>query len=107
MPPRTEEPQDTPYPRLLKVHVDATDLDHHIFRVHETIPAAKAGPMTLLYPQWIPEHHAPTATLKTADGFVFKANGKTLRWMRDPVDVFAFHIVVPEGAASIEVDFDL
>ena len=107
MPPKTEAPQDTPYPGTLKEQVDATDLDRHIYRVHETIPVSKAGPMPLLYPQWLPGNHAPNGPLKTADGFVFKANGQTLRWMRDPVDVFAFHIDVPAGATSVDVDFDL
>ena len=107
MPPRTEAPQDVAYPGILKVNVDATDLDHHIYRIHETIPVSKAGPMTLLYPQWLPGNHAPNGPLKTADGFQFKANGQTLRWMRDPVDVFAFHIDVPAGATSVDVDFYL
>ena len=88
MPARTEAPQDTPYPGLLKVQVDATDTDRHIFRVHETIPVAKAGPM------------------KNVGGIVFSAGGKPIAWMRDPVDVFAFHIDVPAGATSIDVDFD-
>ncbi|MBS0333436.1 MAG: peptidase M61, partial [Proteobacteria bacterium] len=107
MPPKTEAPQDTPYPGVLKVQVDATDIDRHIYRIHETIPVSKAGPMTLLYPQWLPGNHAPNGPLKTASGFVFKAGGQTLRWMRDPVDVFAFHIDVPAGATSVDVDFDL
>jgi len=106
LPPRTEAPQDTPYPGLLKVQVDATDLDHHIFRVHETIPVAKAGPMTLLYPQWLPGNHGPSGPMKNVGGIVFRAGGKVIPWMRDPVDVFAFHIDVPAGATSIDVDFD-
>ena len=65
MPPKTEAPQDTPYPGVLKVTVDATDLDHHIYRVHETIPVAKPGPITLLYPQWLPGNHAPNGPLKS------------------------------------------
>jgi predicted metalloprotease with PDZ domain len=106
MPPRTEAPQDVAYPGLLKVQVDATDTDRHIFRVHETIPVAKAGPMTVLYPQWLPGNHAPNGPMKNIGGVVFRANGKVIPWMRDPVDVFAFHIDVPQGAASIDVDFD-
>jgi predicted metalloprotease with PDZ domain len=107
MPPKTEAPQDTPYPGLLKVQVDATDLDHHIFRVHETIPVAKAGPMTILYPQWLPGNHAPNGPLKNVGGIAFSADGKPITWFRDPVDVFAFHINVPAGATSIDLDFDL
>jgi predicted metalloprotease with PDZ domain len=107
MPPKTEAPQDTPYPGLLKVQVDATDLDHHIYRVHETIPVAEPGPMTLLYPQWLPGNHGPSGPMKNVGGIVFRANGKVVPWMRDPVDVYAFHIDVPQGATSIDLDFDL
>ena len=32
-------PQDVAYPGTLKISVDATDLAHRIFRVHEVIPA--------------------------------------------------------------------
>ncbi len=106
MPPKTEAPQDIAYPGLLKVQVDARDLEHHIFRVHETIPVAKAGPMTILYPQWLPGNHAPSGALKNVAGVSFRADGKVLTWMRDPVDVYAFHIDVPPGATSIDIDFD-
>ncbi|MFI4949420.1 MAG: M61 family metallopeptidase [Caulobacterales bacterium] len=107
MPPRTEAPQDAPYPGLLKVTVDATDTTRHIFRVHETIPVVKAGPMTILYPQWLPGNHAANGPMKNVGGEVFSVDGKPIRWMRDPVDVFAFHIDVPQGATSVDVDFDL
>ena len=42
-------PRDEPYPGTLRVEVDATDLDHKVFRVRETL-AAKPGPLTLLLP---------------------------------------------------------
>jgi predicted metalloprotease with PDZ domain len=106
MPPKTEAPQDTAYPGLLKVQVDATDLDRHIFSVHETIPVSKAGPMTILYPQWLPGNHAANGPMKSIGGVVFHANGKVVPWTRDPVDVFAFHVDVPAGATSIDIDFD-
>ena len=106
MPPRTEAPQDVAYPGLLKVQVDATDTDRHIFRVHETIPVAKAGPMTILYPQWLPGNHAANGPMKNIAGIAFSTGGKPITWMRDAVDVFAFHIDVPAGATSIDVDFD-
>ncbi|WP_414649255.1 M61 family metallopeptidase [Dyella sp.] len=97
--------QDTPYaPGTLKIHVDATDVAHRIFRVHETIPAA-AGPLTLLYPQWIPGHHSPTGPIDKFAGLTVKANGKTLEWTRDPLNVYAFHVNVPEGASAVDVDF--
>jgi predicted metalloprotease with PDZ domain len=107
MPAPTPAPQDVAYPAgALKLQVDATDTDHHIFRVRETIPVAQAGPLTLLYPQWLPGNHAPNGPMKNAAGFVFRANGQVIPWMRDPVDVFAFHLNVPQGATSVDVEFE-
>ncbi len=38
LPPAVPAPKDIPYPGVITLAVDATDLDRHIFRVHETIP---------------------------------------------------------------------
>lgn len=97
-------PQDVPYQGTLKIHVDATDVAHRIFRVHESIPA-QPGPLTLLYPQWIPGTHSPTGPISKLGGLVVKANGTVLPWTRDPMDVYAFHVDVPQGATGVEVDF--
>jgi predicted metalloprotease with PDZ domain len=97
-------PQNVPYLGTLKIHVDATDLAHRIFRVHETVPAA-AGPLTLLYPQWIPGNHSPTGPIDKMAGLVVKANGQLLPWTRDPLNVYAFHVDVPQGAGSVDVSF--
>lgn len=97
-------PVDTPYAGNIQLHVDATDLSHRIFNITEVIPA-KAGPLTLLYPSWIPGHHSPTGPIDKAAGFEFKANGKVLTWERDAGNVNAFHIDVPKGANKVEVSF--
>jgi hypothetical protein len=49
---------DTPYPGTLTLQVDATDLNHRIFRVKQTVPV-RAGPLTLFYPRWLPGNHGP------------------------------------------------
>ena len=97
-------PQDIPFDGVLKINVDATDIAHRVFRVHEVVPA-KAGPLTLLYPQWLPGNHSPTGSIDKLAGLVVKANGKVLPWKRDPLNVFAFHVDVPEGANSVDVEF--
>jgi predicted metalloprotease with PDZ domain len=84
--------------------VDATDVAHRIFRVHEVIPA-QPGPLTLLYPQWLPGNHSPTGPIDKLAGLVVTANGKTLPWKRDTLNVYAFHVDVPAGASSVEVAF--
>ncbi len=97
--------RDLPYPGTMILKVDATDLDQNIFQVSQTIPVAKAGPITLLFPAWLPGNHAPRGQIEKVAGLTIKAGGKTLIWKRDPVDVFAFHIDVPAGTRSLDVDF--
>jgi predicted metalloprotease with PDZ domain len=98
-------PQDVPYQGTLKINVDATDVAHRVFRVHETVPVAAAGPLTLLYPQWLPGNHSPTGPIDKMAGLVVKANGQVLPWTRDPLNVYAFHVDVPQGAGSVDVEF--
>jgi predicted metalloprotease with PDZ domain len=105
-PPPVPSPQNVPYaPGTLKIDVDATDVTHRIFRVHETIPVA-AGPLTLLYPQWIPGNHSPTGPIDKVAGLVVKASGQVLTWTRDQYNVYAFHIDIPQGVSSIDVSFE-
>ncbi|MGN6327771.1 MAG: M61 family metallopeptidase [Rhodanobacter sp.] len=98
-------PRDVPFEGTVQINVDATDVAHRIFRVHEVIPA-QPGPLTLLYPQWLPGNHSPTGPIDKLAGLVVKANGKTLPWKRDTVNVYAFHVDVPAGASSVDVAFE-
>ncbi|GAP65208.1 glycyl aminopeptidase [Mizugakiibacter sediminis] len=97
-------PADTPYPGTLKLAVDASDVARRIFRVREEIPV-QPGPLTLLYPQWIPGNHSPTGPLDKFAGLVVSADGKPLPWTRDPLDVYAFHVDVPQGVGTLAVEF--
>jgi predicted metalloprotease with PDZ domain len=105
MPPPIPAPQDKPYPGTIRLSVDATDLQHAIFRVHETIPIAQSGSVTLLYPKWLPGNHGPTGPIDKLAGLEIRADGQRLAWKRDVVDVYAFHVNVPKGAAALDVDF--
>jgi predicted metalloprotease with PDZ domain len=97
-------PQNVPFQGTLKINVDATDIGRRIFRVHETIPV-QAGALTLLYPQWLPGNHSPTGPIDKFAGLKVTANGQVLPWVRDPLNVYAFHVDVPQGASSVEVEF--
>ena len=99
-------PADKPYPGTMVLKVDATDVARGIFHVRQTIPVAKGGKLTLLYPQWLPGKHAPRGAIAELAGFKASAGGKTLAWTRQPTDVYAFDIDVPEGAKSVDVAFD-
>ncbi|HEX7856433.1 MAG TPA: peptidase M61 [Sphingobium sp.] len=89
----------------IRLDVDASDIVRRIVRVRETVPVAGPGPLVLMMPQWLPGHHAPRGEIEKLAGLSFTANGKTLGWRRDPVNVYAFHLDVPTGATSVIADF--
>jgi predicted metalloprotease with PDZ domain len=89
----------------IRVWVDLTDAPHRVFHTHLVIPA-KPGPMTLLYPEWIPGEHGPTGPVIDMMGFKITANGQTVPWTRDSVNMYAYHVNVPAGANSLDVAFD-
>jgi predicted metalloprotease with PDZ domain len=97
-------PVDRPYPGTIVLNVDATDLSQQIFRMHMTIPV-QPGPLTLLYPQWLPANHGPNGPITQLAGLKFTANGKPVAWTRDPLHVYAFHLTVPEGATTLEAEY--
>src|ERR1700761_1690948 len=95
-------PKDVAYPGgTIKLSVDATDVTRGIFSVKEEIPVAEAGKMTLLFPKWLPGSHSPTGQVSKMAGLAITVDGKPIPWVRDTVDVYAFHIDVPEGAKSV------
>lgn len=98
-------PRDIAYPGTLQLTVDATDVTRAIFRVHEHVPVAAAGDFVMLYPKWLPGTHSPSGQINKVAGFRATANGKDLKWVRDNLDVYAFHIAVPEGVSAIDIDF--
>ncbi len=98
-------PRDVPYPGTIRIEIDATDTTRAIYRIKETIPVAGPGPLTLLYPEWLPGNHAPRGPINLVAGIRVSAGGKAIPWQRDPVDVYAFHIDVPAGVSAIDVEF--
>lgn len=98
-------PQDVPYAGTLKLSVDATDLDRKIWNVTTTIPVSKAGDFVFLYPQWVPGGHSPRNDLDKLAGLVVTAGGKRIPWVRDVVNVNAFHVDVPAGVGEIQVSY--
>jgi len=97
--------RDLSYPGTLQLTVDTTDNTRAIFKVHEHIPVAQAGDFVLLYPEWLPGHHDKDGDIRKLDGLRFTANGQPLKWVRDTLDVYAFHVDVPQGVPAIDADF--
>jgi predicted metalloprotease with PDZ domain len=96
---------DQPYCGPLRLHVDVTDVERRIYRAKLTIPVTGSGPLTLLYPKWLPGYHAPQAPIELFAGLVITAGGSDLDWRRHPVTVNAFHVEVPAGACEIVAEF--
>ena len=90
----------------LTVEVDAANAPRQLLHTHLHIPAAP-GPLTLLYPKWIPGTHGPTGPVTDIADLVVTAGDQPLRWQHDPVDMYALHLQVPPGASAVDVTFDL
>jgi predicted metalloprotease with PDZ domain len=94
-------PQDS----IIRLRVDATDAPRRLFHVRMSMPV-NAGPMTLLYPEWIPGEHGPTGPIADLVGLKLEANGQAIPWKRDSVNMYAFHITVPPGVTTLDLAFD-
>jgi predicted metalloprotease with PDZ domain len=64
------------------------------------------GPLTLTTPKWIPGHHTPNGAVAEITGVVFTANGQTLAWRRDDVDLYQFHLTIPQGVSTLHAHLD-
>src|SRR5579864_1292717 len=89
----------------IQLTVDATQVPLGMVKTHMVMPV-HSGPLTLYYPKWIPGEHGPDGPISNVTGLKFSANGKAIPWERDKLDVFTFHVDVPEGATRMDVDFD-
>jgi predicted metalloprotease with PDZ domain len=89
----------------IQLHVDLTDAPRNIYHAKLIIPA-KPGAMTLVFPKWIPGNHRPSGPIAALTGIRMEAAGKPLVWQRDDVDMYAFHVIVPEAAGAIDVSLD-
>ena len=89
----------------IKLSVDASTAPQHHLHAVERIPAAP-GALTLFYPKWIPGEHGPTGPIQDLVGLHFTANGHEIPWVRDAVEMYAFHLEVPAGADAVEASFD-
>ncbi|PYU24499.1 MAG: peptidase M61 [Acidobacteria bacterium] len=89
----------------IHLSADLREAPRRIFHARLELPA-KPGPITLLYPKWIPGEHAPDGPIADLVGLKLTADGKTIPWRRDDVDMFMFHVEVPSGATALEATYD-
>lgn len=92
--------------RPILLLVDASDTPvSSIVHVHETLPVT-AGDVALAYPRWVPGEHGPQGPIQNVGGLRVSAAGATVPWARDLADMNEFHVDIPSGVQSIDVDFD-
>ncbi len=99
-----QAPQNNVAPSVT-VSVDATEAPGKLFHAHLTIPVT-AGTLTLYYPKWIPGDHGPTGPIQQLTGLRFTGNGQILKWRRDLLDSWTFHVEVPQGVSLADVALD-
>lgn len=87
------------------ITADLTDAPRKLYHAEIDLPVS-AGEVKLTSPKWIPGNHRPTGPVSEITGVMFTANGQTLRWRRDDVDLFEFHVNVPEGVTTLHAHLD-
>lgn len=92
-------------PGAIHLAVDATQAPQRILHAQMKIPV-QAGPLTLYYPKWIPGEHAPDGPITDLAGLKFSAGGRAIGWRRDLADMFAFHLEVPAGVDTLDIELD-
>jgi predicted metalloprotease with PDZ domain len=101
-----QAPGGAPRGEPISLSVDASDAERRIVHVRESIPLARHGDILLFYPQWLPGTHAPGGRVDRLAGLEISADGRPLPWRRDQSTVYGFHVIVPEGAMRLDVQFD-
>ncbi|PYQ66543.1 MAG: peptidase M61 [Acidobacteria bacterium] len=89
----------------IALSLDASQVAQRILHVQSEIPVAP-GPLTLLYPKWIPGEHGPTGPLVNFVDLRLTAGGKEIAWERDPVEMYALHVTIPPGATRLSTQAD-
>ncbi|HKN20649.1 MAG TPA: hypothetical protein VJX73_04490, partial [Terracidiphilus sp.] len=89
----------------IQITADLSDAPRKLFHAEVDLPVTP-GPLTLTTPKWIPGHHMPDGPVQEITGVVFTANGQTLAWRRDDVDLYQFHLTIPPGVSTLHAHLD-
>ncbi len=90
----------------IRLVVDASHAPEKILHATVQIPVTP-GPITIVYPKWIPGEHGPTGPITDLTGLQFYAGDQRLTWRRDLVEMYAFNLTVPAGVNTLEARLDL
>ena len=89
----------------IQITVDLSDAPRKLYHAEVDLPVT-AGPLALTTPKWIPGTHQPFGPVASITGVVFTANGRPIAWRRDDVDLYQFHVTIPEGVTTLHAHLD-
>jgi len=89
----------------ITITADLSEASRKLWHADISIPV-QPGAVTLTAAKWIPGTHMPSGPIDNITGVIFRANGQTLAWRRDDVDLYAFHVTVPPGVSTLDVHLD-
>ena len=89
----------------VKLEVDLSDAPRRVYHSKMEFPV-NPGPLTLVYPKWIPGEHSPNGPIVDVTGLHFRGNDREIPWRRDDVDLYAFHCSIPAGVSVLEARLD-
>lgn len=92
--------------REIDVEVDARDLPRRL--IHTSVQVAcRPGRLALWYPKWIQGTHGQSGPLASIAGLRLEdQEGRTIRWIRDDVELFRVIADVPDGAGRLTARLD-
>ncbi len=106
LPPAMPVAQDVAYAGTVALDIDASDVEHGLYKVKQTFPvAAGTKDLILMQPGWLPGNHSETGPYALLANVHFYAEGKEIPWVRDTVAVNAFHLALPEGTKVVTASF--
>src|SRR5258708_8621749 len=89
----------------VRLEVDLRDAAKRVYHSKMEFPV-KPGPLTLVYPRWIPGEHSPPEAIVDATGLHFRGGGEEIAWRRGGVDFFSFRCTLPPGLTSSAIPLD-
>jgi len=91
---------------VVELVVDAHELPRKLLHSKMTFPVS-AGQTSFWYPKWIPGIHAPRGPVENIAGLRFESpDGDTIKWKRDQIELYQFHVELPAGARELVAKLD-
>ncbi|MEP6884162.1 MAG: M61 family peptidase, partial [Gammaproteobacteria bacterium] len=88
------------------IAVDVREAPRGIMKAHLRMPVTP-GALTLVYPKWLPGRHSPAGPATSLAAPRFTVHGAPLAWVRDPVDMYAYHLDIPAGSTELDCDLEI